>query len=507
MKRRIIKLNIEAREQLAKGADFLADAVGSTFGPFGQTFFLDKKNTITNDGVTVAREIQLTDEVQNRGASAIREAAIKTVDEVGDGTTTATILTRAIYKSAAKLLSREGVIGKMTPSEVIRKIEAERVQVTKALDDIATPIETETDLVKSAIVSTGDPELGELIGKAQFQLGKDGYLLAEPSNHKVSTVEHIKGVRWDNGIGTSGIVNNAEKWQLEVEDTAVLLTTLTIKDTQQWLELKSRVLDPAWKSGVKTLVIIARAWTDEALTICLKNLNEGAFKIYPMNAPYLDMTQKMKDLAAVTNATFYDSDLSDIDSMMVTGLGYAKKVIGRRMESLLIGKDDADTAARVQARVDELRKQYEGSESEFEKKLLRERIAQLSDGFAIVKIGSPSDMEKQRLFDKAEDAVQAIRVAFQEGTVPGAGLAFKTIAETLPDDFILKRPLMAPFEQIRSSAPPDFVIEEWVRDPVKVLRVALQNACTAASSFANVGGVITEEFPKPIQEIFKTVNN
>lgn len=507
MKRRIIKLGLDARDRLAKGADFLADAVGSTLGPFGQTFFLDKKNTITNDGVTVAREIQLLDEVANRGVAAMREAAIKTVDEAGDGTTTATILARAIYKSASKLLSKEGVIGKMTPAQVIQKIEAERKEVTEKLTDLATPIETEEQLVKSAIVSTGDQELGTLIGKAQFSLGKDGYLLAEPSNDKTLSVEHIKGVRWDNGLGTSGIVNNPEKWQLEVEDTAILLTTITFKDTQQWLELKARVLDPAWKSGVKTLTIIARAWTDETLSICLKNLNEGAFKIYPLNAPYLDMTQKMKDLAAVTGATFYDSDSSDIDSMMVSGLGFAKKVIAKRMESLLIGKDDEKTGDRVAQRVDELQKQYEGSESEFEKKLLRERIAQLTDGFAIVKIGSPSDMERQRLFDKAEDAVNAVRVAFQEGTVPGAGLALKTIADTLPDDYILKRPLMSPYEQIISSAPPDFVIEDWVRDPLKVIRVALQNACTAASSFANVAGVITEEFPKPLNELIKPVNS
>jgi len=500
MKRRKILTGTEARDKMMKGADYLADAVKSTLGPHGQNFFLDKKNTITNDGVSIAREIQLPDEIENRGAAALREAATKTVDQAGDGTTTSIVLAQAIYKSGSRLLSKTNVIGKQTPSEVIRKIEQERKEVTDKLMAMATPVDTKEKLIEAAIVAVEDPDLGKLIGETQWELGKDGVLIAEDSNDKTSSVERVKGIRIDNGFGSSGIVNNPEKWTLELEDVHILLTSWTIKDISHWDSLM-KLFEPAFKSGVRQLVVIARAWTDETLNYCLQNLQRGSLKIYPLNAPYMDMNERFKDLSAVTGATFYDSESSTLEDMYVSGLGKAQRVIGKRMESLITGKDDELTLARVTARVAEIQKQIDGSESDFEKKHLRERIAQLTNGFAIVKVGSYSDMDKQRILDKVDDAVNATKAAFQEGTVPGGGLAFKQIADQLPDDYILKRPLMAPYEQIMSSAPSDFVIEDWVRNPVKVERIALANACSAASAFATAGGVITEEFPKHLDEL------
>lgn len=500
MIRRTIKTGVEARTSLAKGAKYLADAVGSTFGPFGQNFFLDKKNAVTNDGVTVAREIQLPDEVENRGATAIREASIKTVEEVGDGTSSAAMLAYSIYDVASRALSKEGVVGQKTSSEIVRQIETEREEITNKLIANATPIETEEQLINSAIVATEDANLGTLIGKAQFKLGKDGYLLAEETAERESSVEFVKGIRIDNGFGTSQVVNNIEKQSLEVDDSRIILTSYSIKTLADWQKVM-KVCEVVSKTGSTIVTIIARAWTDETINYCLQNINKGMMKIYPLNAPYVDMQERFKDMAALTGATFYDSESYALEDIQLTDVGFAKKINARLFDAIITGKDDEATNERITKRVKELQDKFSGSQSEFEKKNLTERIAQLSNGFGIVKIGSSSDMERKRLFDKAEDAVNAVRAAFQEGTVKGAGLAFKEISDSLPDTYLLKRPLCVLYEQIMSTAPKGFIIEDWVRDPVKVLRVALERACSAAASFATAGGVVTETFPKQLDEL------
>lgn len=515
---KIISFGPKAREELVKGADFLASAVIRTLGPFGENFFIDKGNKITNDGVTVAREIQISskttmqdgkwgNEINARGAVALREAASKTNDIAGDGTTTAVLLSQAIYKKLSGLLSKEGVIGTKKPSEIIKQIEVERQDITAKLVAMATPITTKEQLVQSAVVSTEDRFLGSLIGEAQWDLGAEGFLLVEETAERESSIEKVKGIRIDNGFGTSQVINNFEKQTLEVEDAGIILTSHTIKGLTEWQSLM-KLFEPAFKAGHTQLVVVARAWTDETVNYCLQNINKGTLKIYPLSAPYINMTERMKDLAAVTGATFYDSENSTLEDMYTSGIGKVKKVVAKRMEAILTGVDEEKTALSVQNRTETLQKELDGEVSEFAKKQLSERIAQLQNGFAIVKVGSPSDMERKRLFDKAEDAVSAVRAAFQEGTVPGAGLAYKQIAETLADDALLKRPLMALNEQIMSSAPADFVIEDWVVDPVKVLRVALEQACVAASSFATAGGVVTDAKPDSLDAMFRgRVNN
>lgn len=494
-----------------KGADFLASAVIRTLGPYGENAYIDKGNKITNDGVTVAREIQISsktlmqdgkpgNELNARGATALREAALKTNDIAGDGTTTAILLAQAIYKRVAPLLSKEGVIGSKKPSEIIKQIEAERQEVTDKLIAMSTAIETKEQLIASAVVSTEDRELGSLIGEAQWDVGKDGFLLVEETAERTSSVEKVKGVRIDNGVGTAQIFNNLEKQTMEVEDAGIILTSHTIKGLGEWESLM-KVFEPAFKAGHKQLIVVARAWTDETVNYCLQNINKGSLKIYPLSAPYVNMTERMKDLAAVTGAIFYDSENSTLDDLYTSGIGRVQKVVAKRMEAILAGKDEPKTAQLIQNRILELQKELDGEVSEFAKKELSGRIAQLQNGFAIVKVGSPSDMERKRLFDKCEDAVNAVRAAFQEGTVPGAGLAFKHIAETLPDEYLLKRPLMALNEQLLASAPQDFVIEDWVRDPTKVLRVSLEQACVAASSFATAGIVITDAKPDDLSTL------
>lgn len=497
MKRRVIKSGLEGRTALASGATKIAEAVGSTYGPFGQNWYLDKR--ITNDGVTVAREFQLPDEIENRGAAAIREAAIKTVEEVGDGTTTAILLANAIYHAAARLLEKEGVRAKKNWAQVTKQIETERVEITDKLTAMATPIETEADLINSAIVSTEDDALGKLIGEAQWKVGKEGYVLAEETAERVSSFEIVNGIRIDNGFGTSQIINNQERQLLEVTETKVLLTSWSIKTTKDWEKIL-KVYDAVHKAGGSRLVVIARAWTDECIQYALRNIQQGA-SIYPLNAPYVDMQERFKDIAAITGATFYDSENSTLDDVQLSGLGYSPKIIARRFDAIVTGMEDALSKESIEARAKEVEDKMTGTNSDFEREQLGARLAQLRNGFGIIKIGSPSDIERHRLFDKAEDAVHAVRAAYQEGTVPGGGLAFKEIAAGLPDSYLLKRPIQVLYEQIMATAPDDFEITENIRDPLKVLRVALEKACAVASAFASAGGAITEEFPKRLDEL------
>lgn len=500
--RKVILSGAEARTRLAEGARKLAKGVGSTYGPFGANWFLDKRDAITNDGVTVAREFELPDEVENRGAKAMREAAIKTDDQVGDGTTTATILEYAIYEAASKFF-KSGVIGNKPLIDTINQIENERKEVTEKLIASATPIETEQQLIDSAIVSVEDKEIGMLIGSAQWKLGKDGVLIAEDSNESTSSVEFVNGIRIDNGVGSGGLINNLEKQTFEMDDVYILLTSHTLKEVKQW-EMLTPLFEQAHSQGIRKLLIMARGWTDEVLNCALRQNVNGTFRVYPLNSPYLDMTQRFKDLAAVTGAYFYDSESSTLEDFQVSGIGKIQKVIAKRMETYVIGEETDKNKENIKKRVDELQQQLSGSESEFEKKLLRERIAQMTNGFGIVKVGASSAMEKQRLLAKVNDAVNAVRVAFEEGTVKGGGLAYKEIADSLPETYLLKRPLMAPYEQLMSRAPEGFVIEDWVRNPLKVERVALENACSGASAFATADGVITVEFPKQLDEMLKS---
>ena len=500
MKRRIIKTGNSAREELAKGAKVLHDAVVSSLGPFGQTFFLDKKDTITNDGVSIAKEIQLQDEVQNRGAKALREAAIKTVEKAGDGTTTAIALAYPIYEEASKLLGSDATWGggKKSPASIRAQVDAEKNYVIKKLQEISIPIETEDDLIASARVSTGSDELADLIGKAQFSVGKEGILVAEITNEPVCSVEEVQGIRFDNGLTTGRIVNNHERDCFEINNVRVILTGQTIREPENQV---APILEKLSKIDRTPVILIARAFTEEAMAGFAENLQKGGLPVYPLNAPYTDMAEVMKDLAAYTGASYYDSEGTPLKDMNVTDVGIARRVEVFRWHTLVIGVKDANTREKIEKRIEEIDNRIKGSTSDFNTKLLQQRKAQMLAGFRIVKVGNPSDMERQRLFDKADDAVNAVRAAYQEGVVAGAGVALKEIAETMPENALLRPALMAPYQQIQKTAPEGFVIAPWVRDPVKVLRIALEQAVEASMSFASAGGVITEEFPKKLDEL------
>lgn len=482
---KIVENGVQARMKVKEGADKLVDAVKTTMGPFGTNALIEKGLRITNDGMKIAQEITLDDEIHDLGARKVKDAMSKSNDTVGDGSTTIATLVQAILKESSRLLGTDKTIGgKMTTADFLRKIKAERDEIISKLNDLATPIETEEQLIKSAIVSVEDDTLGKLIGSTQFKLGKEGYILAEEVPERETTVEFVQGIKFDNGFGASYVMNNQEKQMLEDTEVRTILTNHTL----QTLEPLKAVLEQLLKQKVRKVAIIARGFADQAIKDCAANIEAG-FSVYPINAPYTDSKEVMLDLAAVLGGQFMDNEQHLLEDMQVSDVGFASKIRAKRYEAIITGQNDS-SSEKVQKRIAKLKEQLSGSTSDFESRMLSSRIAQLENGFAVIKVGAESETERKRVFDKVEDAVNAVRAAFQEGTVKGAGLAFKEIADSLPDDYILKRPLYCINEQILVNAPEDFLIEDWVRDPVKVLRVALEQAVSVAGDLATVSVAI-----------------
>ncbi len=479
---RILITDEEARTKVREGITKAAKAVSDTLGPFGNNALIEHGTRITNDGAKILKEITFEDEVEDLGLRKLKEAVTKSNDIVGDGSTTITTLTAAILKEGSRNLK-----GRTTTADFLKKLAEEREDINTKLDAMATPIETEEQLIEAATVSVDDKELGRIIGETQWKLGKDGFILAEESNDRTTSVEILQGIRIDNGLGMTQIVNNMEKQSLELEDVRTILTDHTL----QSLEPLKEVLNQLLKSKVYKVVIIARGFAEQAIKDCAQNI-QGGFQIYPINAPYTDSREVMLDLQAVLGGQFMDHEMHALEDMQLSDVGFAEKISARRFDAVITGKNPEKVAARVK----KLKEQLTGSESEFESRALKSRIAQLENGFALITVGAESETERKRLFDKVEDAVHAVRAAFQEGTVKGAGLAFKEIAETLPEGSILKNPLASINLQLMANAPEDFQVEDWVRDPVKVLKVALEQAVSVGGNLATISSVITTKKEK-----------
>lgn len=491
---KITVTGIEARDQAIKGANFLADCVKATLGPWGLNAALEKGNKITNDGVTIASEVEVKDEIEQRGLTILREACLKVVAEVGDGTTSALVLAQAILKECVRFLGTDRTFkGRKTAIDVINTIEKERKEITEKLVAMATPIETEEQLIASARVSVEDETLASLIGKAQFDIGKEGIILVEETNDRESSLDRVNGIRIDNGIAIPGLMNNLEKQCVEVKEGArIILTNMIFQDLLGIQNLGKTLA----ASGVRDLILVGRAFGRNAIRDISENI-KGGFNIYPVNAPYTDQNEIMLDLSALTGARFIDEEQNNFDDIMVSDVGYVQNFIGRRYDSIFSGKDDEKAEKRVAARLVELTDKLAGEASEFEKRNLNARIAQFKKGFGILKVGGTSDVTRKYMRDKADDAVNAVRAAFQEGVVPGAGLALKRIADELPETYMLKRPITAIYDQIMSTAPSDFIVPEWVKDPVKVQRIVLEKACSVAGTLATISTVIATEKEKP----------
>lgn len=496
MNKKVASIGTEGRDKLVKGAIYIADSVKVTLGPNGQNFAIEKGDKVTNDGITIARELIGTqsDEIEDRGAKMLVTAMARVNDELQDGSTTMATLSGAFLKESVKQMPQNGlIVGKMTVSGLLKKLKEEKEEVIQKLDDMSMKIETEEQLVKVAIVSTEDETLGSLIGKTQWELGPEGVILAEESNQKHCSVEKTDGLLLDNGFGTQNVINNQEKEALELFDVSVIYTNYTIQDIKV---LEPLILQLVQK-GQRNIVVMARAFTEGAINQCIKQMEAG-IGLFPLNAPYTDQSQVMEDLQSVLGGRFISTENSSLDSIQVSDVGFATHVLAKRSSTIFTGNADKE---KVEARIEVLKQKREATGSDFEKRQLTTRIAQLTNGFAILKIGAPTDAERKYLKDKADDAVNSVKLALQEGVVKGGGVALKDISESLPEGYILKNALLAPYEQIKMTTGEE--PKEWVMDSTKVLKVVVDRAASFAGILATAGGSIATKQPSELSELLK----
>lgn len=492
MSKKISITGIDARIKAVEGVKKVAEPIKSTMGPFGLNFLLEKGNKITNDGYLISAELcgTLEDEFERRGALVAHEASAKTNEMVGDATSTAWALTDAIIKEAIRFLpTKDTIKAKKKPSEIIQLIKQGKEEILKLLEPTIQKIENKEELIKSALVSVEDEEISKLLGEMQWELGPEGRIITEEVNDFESSIERVKGMKLDNGFSSTNMVTNPEKGSLELVDVPVLLTNYTF-DVKEITDLKATVFSHLIANKKMCVLLVGRAFTQAAIQLCNQSLSSG-FAIFPVNAPYVNQNQIMHDLEAILGGRYINTEEVPLSDTYVTDVGFARRVEAKQFGSIVTGHDDEKSGERITARVEKLTKELKAEQSEFGKRMLEERIAQLSNGFAILKIGSQSLTNRKRLKDKCDDAVNSVRLALKGGTVKGAGLAFKEISDQLSEDNILKRPIRSIYDQIISSAPEDFIIEDWVRDPFLTLKAALENACDFAGAFATTNGIIT----------------
>ncbi len=516
-----ILYNEEARRALKRGVDVVADAVKITIGPRGRNVVLDKgygSPTITNDGVSIARDITLKDKFENMGAEIIKEVASKTNDLAGDGTTTSVVLTQAIVSEGMKHTTM-GV----NAMGVKLGIEEAARQVVKALKDIAKPIKSDEEIRQVANISAESPEIGTIIADTIKKVGKDGVVTVEESQAIGVESEVVSGIEFDKGYLSAYMVTNAERMEASYEDPSILITDKKISTIKEILPLLEKIA----QTGKKELVIIADDVDGEALATFVVNKLRGGFNVLAVKAPgYGDRKREMlEDIAVTVGAKVISDDVGlKLDTVDLTVLGKARRVVSTKDSTVIVGgkgkKSDVD------ARVSQLRKQKELSESKFDIEKIEERIAKLAGGVAVIRVGAATETEMKYLKLKIEDAVNATKAAIDEGIVSGGGVALVKVSQKVGEwlklekakgkmtaEFevgfnVVLKALEAPLKQIAINAGKDdgSVIVEKVKngkgnagydalkdefipdmlaagivDPVKVTRSGVQNAASAAA--------------------------
>lgn len=532
-----IRYSKDARDSMLRGVDILADAVKVTLGPKGRNVVLDKGYgfpMITNDGVTIAKEIELKDAFENMGAKLVYEAANKTNDVAGDGTTTAIVLTQSmihkgiqhVEKGANPVLMREGM--EMAAKEVARK-----------LLEKSHKIETDEDVASVATVSSGSQEIGEIIAKAMAKVGRSGVISVDESKGFDTYLEVVEGMQYDKGYISPYMVTDREKMEVVMENAQILVTDQKITTIKDILPLLEEIVQAG-----KPLLIIADDIENEVLSTLIVNKLRGTFNIVATKAPGFGDNQKeiMTDIATLTGSRFVAKDLNqEIKDVKINDLGIAKKIIITKDSTTII--DGSGDKKSIDARVREIRKQVDQSTSEYDKKRLVERLAKLTSGVAIVKIGATTETELKEKKLKIEDALNATKAAVEEGIVSGGGAAlveiYKEIKLELKSDVIdiqkginvVVESLVSPIYQIAENSGFDALeivelqkkaaknigfdarkgiwvdmFKSGIVDPTKVTRSAIMNAVSISSMFitTEVGVAdIKEEKPNiPQQEMY-----
>ena len=521
-----LKFEDQARIALREGVDVLANAVKVTLGPRGRNVVLDKSYgpaTITKDGVTVAREIDLQDRFQNMGAQLVKQVAIKTNDVAGDGTTTATVLAQAIFTEGLRNLAAGA-------SPVGLRVGLERAQraVAQYLRSIAVPVESKETVAAVASISANDKEIGALIADIMEQVGKDGVITVEEGKNLDFETEIVDGLQIDHGYSGPYFITNPDRMQAVIEDPYILITDAKIERAQDILPLLEKVLQVT-----KNIVIISDEITGEAYSTLVVNKLRGLLNPLPVLAPaYADRRKDaLEDLAVLTGGTLITADMGrKLDSVTIADLGRAHRVVADADETTIIEGAGSDEA--VQARIRQIRAQIDaGGSGAYDVEKMQERLAKLAGGIAVIRIGGASEMEVKEKKYRVEDALSATRSAVEEGVVPGGGVAYiraqaaidriaanVTDADELTGMRILRRALEAPLRQIAENGGREgSVIIEDVRDakdpnvgydaaanvygdmfklgildPVKVTRVALENAVSVASIMLTTESVVAE---------------
>ncbi|MEX1026710.1 MAG: chaperonin GroEL [Candidatus Paceibacterota bacterium] len=517
----------QARKSLKRGVDRVADAVKVTIGPRGRNVVLDKgygSPTITNDGVSIAKEIELTDKFENMGASIVKEVANKTNDGAGDGTTTSVILTQSIVTEGLK----HTTMG-MNAMAVMHGIDQAAQETVAALKSIAKPIKTREEIKQVASISAESDEIGEIVADTLDKVGKDGVVTVEESQSFGVESEVVEGMQFDKGYVSPYMVTDNERMEAEYKDAPILITDKKVSSVKEILPF----LEKLSQSGKKDLVLIADDIEGEALATFVVNKLRGSFNVLGIKAPgYGDKKKDMlQDIAIVTGGKVVSEETGmKLDTAELDVLGKAGKVVATKDETTIVG--GKGKKADIEARANQLKTQLENTDSKFDKEKLEERIARFAGGVAVVRVGAATETEMKYKKLKIEDAVHAAKAAIEEGVVPGGGSAlvkagekvraknksFENQATEVGYNIVL-RALEAPLRQIIANAGREdasvvvaqvrsdendgynAVTEEYVKDmikagivdPVKVTRMAIENASSAASTLLTTEAAVAEE--------------
>lgn len=513
-----------ARDALKKGVDVLANAVKITLGPKGRNVVLDRgfgSPTITNDGVTIAKEIELKNKYENVGADIVKEVASKTNDVAGDGTTTATLLAQAIINEGLK-----NVTAGASPISIKKGIEMAVEEVVKFLKSkLAKQVTTKEEIAQVATVSSKDPDIGNQIADIINKVGKDAVITVEQSQTFGLTAEIVEGMQFDRGFISPYMITNAERMEAVYENAYILITDRKISAVADIVPLLEKISH----AGKRDLVIIADEVEGDALATLVVNKLRGVFNTLAIKSPGFGDRKKemLEDIAIVTGGQVIAEEKGmKLDGVDLSMLGQAHKIVASKENTTIVGGKGKKSA--IEARVAQLRNQLAKTTSEFDKEKLQERVAKLTGGVAVIKVGAATEVEQKEKQHRTEDAVQATKAAMEEGIVAGGGVALvralaalKNVKTDHPDEKtgieIIRRALEEPLRQIAANAGKEgsVIVEEvkkgkdaygynaetdeygdmilWgIVDPVKVTRSALQNAASAAAMFLTTEAVITD---------------
>jgi chaperonin GroEL len=518
----------EARRALKRGIDVMANAVGTTLGPKGRNVAIDKKfgaPTITHDGVTVAKEIELTDPYENMGAQLLKEAATKTNDIAGDGTTTATVLAHTLVVEGLK-----NVAAGANPMLIKHGIEKATALVVDAIKKQARDVKTHEDIANVATISAADPEIGKLIADVMEKVGKDGVITVEESKGLAFETEYVEGMQLDRGYISPYFVTNPERMTAELGEPYLLITDKKISAVTDIVPILEKLV----QIGKRELLIISEDVEGEALATLVLNKLRGMLNVLAIKAPgFGDRREAMlQDIAILTGAQVITEKMGrKLETVTINDLGRADKVSSDKDETTIVGGHGKD--AEIKGRIEQIKAQIETTTSDYDREKLQERMAKLASGVAVIRVGAATEVELKEKKHRVEDALSATRAAVEEGTVPGGGVALinaiaalKNVKGDYADETtgidIMRRALEAPMRKIAENAGQDGAVvietvrrlqaqkksntiaydvitgdygdmyEKGITDPAKVTRSAVENAASIAAMILTTEALITD---------------